>query len=453
MTDSNFESVVSNARDKVIPNDNEVAQMKNAAAELRDAARSELQDRGYPEVSITQTGSTARETWVSGDRDIDLFLEFPPSTTEETLETIGIEVGEAILPNSKRDFASHPYTKGSFKGFDVDVVPCFSVESAEKIKSAVDRTPFHTRFLEDALSTEQRNDVRVAKKFLKSIGVYGSDVNTQGFSGYLTELFILNYGNFKQFLTAGASWSYPLRIDVADINSGTTFSSDIVVIDPTDPSRNVADALSIEKAAEFQYYAREFLKQPSESFFKQEEQTLSANKITEKMTQRGTEFIGILIDTPTTLVEDTLIPQLRKTQESTHTVLKELNFPVVSSFVDSTDQKSILVFELETTTLPKMEKHQGPPVEMKDPTERFITSLSDEAQGPFIKDNRIVARVQREFTDVQDFLRSDSFRQQVSIGSDLKSVIESREIVSLKNNDEYLSEFSEGFTAELENLP
>jgi tRNA nucleotidyltransferase (CCA-adding enzyme) len=244
-----------------------------------------------------------------------------------------------------------------------------------------------------------------------------------------------------------------LKIDVAETNSETTFSSDIVVIDPTDPSRNVADALSIEKAAEFQYYAREFLKQPSESFFKQEKQTLPAKKITEKMDQRGTEFIGVLIDTPTTLVEDTLIPQLRKTQESTQTVLKELNFPVVSSFVGSTDQKSIIVFELETTTLPKMAKHQGPPVEMEGPTEQFITSLSDEAQGPFIEDNRIVARVQREFTDVQDFLRSDSFLQQVSIGSDLKSVIESREIVSLKSNDEYLSKFSEAFTAELENLP
>ncbi|NIS30872.1 MAG: tRNA CCA-pyrophosphorylase, partial [Actinobacteria bacterium] len=54
-----------------------------------------------------------------------------------------------------------------------------------------DRTPFHAAYVEGRLNDELAAEVRVLKQLLEGIGVYGSDLKTRGFSGYLTELLVL----------------------------------------------------------------------------------------------------------------------------------------------------------------------------------------------------------------------------------------------------------------------
>ncbi|MFN4132965.1 MAG: nucleotidyltransferase domain-containing protein, partial [Candidatus Hadarchaeales archaeon] len=69
-------------------------------------------------------GSVARGTWRRGERDIDIFLLFPPELPVEELETLGLKVArEAAGGKGKERFAEHPYLHTRYNGFDVDLVP------------------------------------------------------------------------------------------------------------------------------------------------------------------------------------------------------------------------------------------------------------------------------------------------------------------------------------------
>ncbi|MDD1676070.1 MAG: nucleotidyltransferase domain-containing protein, partial [Methanomicrobiales archaeon] len=100
-------------------------------------------------------GSVARDTWLNGDRDLDVFMLFDPALTRDELEERGLGLARAIASTYgeryREKYAEHPYTNALVEGLDVDLVPCYRVSSPHEIKSAVDRTPFHTRYISDRI--------------------------------------------------------------------------------------------------------------------------------------------------------------------------------------------------------------------------------------------------------------------------------------------------------------
>jgi len=86
-------------------------------------------------------GSAARDTWLSGDHDLDIFLGVP---IDGSLDA-ALEIARIVAPEHEEKYAEHAYVHARVNGFDVDLVPCYLVEDASKLKSAVDRTPFHTK--------------------------------------------------------------------------------------------------------------------------------------------------------------------------------------------------------------------------------------------------------------------------------------------------------------------
>ena len=100
-----------------------------------------------------------------------------------------------MLDSYEIRYAEHPYVHGIVKGVEVDVVPCYRLKDASRIKSAVDRTPFHHEWLKDRIKGKE-NEVRLLKGFLKANGLYGAEYKVRGFSGYLCELLIMFYGSF-----------------------------------------------------------------------------------------------------------------------------------------------------------------------------------------------------------------------------------------------------------------
>ena len=131
-------------------------------------------------------GSIARHTWVRGDRDLDVFMLFDPSLSREELELQGLALARSIAgaytDKFHEKYAEHPYINANIDDVDVDLVPCYNVDSATKIQSAVDRTPFHTRYITDKING-LIDDVLLLKRFTKAGGIYGSDQMTEGFSG------------------------------------------------------------------------------------------------------------------------------------------------------------------------------------------------------------------------------------------------------------------------------
>ncbi|WP_440771946.1 CCA tRNA nucleotidyltransferase [Natronorubrum sp. DTA28] len=405
-SDDGFESVVATIHERIEPDADERERLRAVADRLVARAEAAATDR-CPDADVIQVGSTARNTWISGDRDIDIFVRFPPDLERERLERYGLEVGHATLPDGHEEYAEHPYVKGTVEGFDIDVVPCFRLESATEIRSAVDRTPFHTQYLEARLDDDLAADVRLTKQFLKGIGAYGSDLRTRGFSGYLTELLVVEYGGFRNLLEAAANWHPQVELDPED-HGQETFHDPLVVIDPTDPERNVAAVCSPENVARLQHYARSFLETPrAEVFEPTAPEPLTESELHEHLERRGTTPVAVRFEAPD-LVEDQLYPQLQKSVDGIATGLDDRGFDVFRA-TTMADDTAVIFVELAVSERPAVEAHRGPPIHVRSHAEGFYDAYADdpEAYGPFIAGDRYVTERPREFTTAREFLESN----------------------------------------------
>ncbi|GAB7009957.1 CCA tRNA nucleotidyltransferase [Halorubrum trueperi] len=450
-----LEAVLARVRDRVIPESPERERLRAVADELADRAREAIADLPV-DADVVQVGSTARGTWVSGDRDIDLFVRFDAALDRERLEAHGLAVGHAVLPDGHEEYAEHPYVKGSYEGFDVDLVPCHDVETAGELVSAVDRTPFHDAYLSARLDDDLAEDVVLAKAFLKGIGAYGSDLRTEGFSGYLTELLVLELGGFVPLVESVRSWHPPMEFD-PEGHAERTFDDPLVVVDPTDPTRNVAAVLSAANLARFQHYARELLASPREELFEAESpDPIDAAGVRDHLDRRGTTPVAVVFDAPD-LVDDQLWPQLRRSLDGIVRGLNGHGFDVLRAqamvgdenadgtradgeeFTEralrdgvDTHPRAALYAELEVSERPAVERHEGPPVAVRKHAASFYESYADDVDpdtyGPFIEDERYVVEREREFATVREYLESDAAGD-VALGAQVERTFAERDVV------------------------
>ena len=443
-----FDAVVERIRERVEPDAAERDRLDRVANDIRERARTAIADLPV-DAEVIQVGSTARDTWLAGDRDVDLFVSFPPVVDRDDLESYGLTVGHAVLPEGHEEYAEHPYVKGTHDGFDVDLVPCYAVEDARQIKSAVDRTPFHTEYLENRIDADLAAEVRVAKQFLTGIGVYGSDLRTRGFSGYLTELLVHEYGGFRAFVEAAAEWHPPVELDPED-HGHETFDDPLVVFDPTDPERNVAAVCSTEAVATLQHHARELLAEPDEArFFATDPDPLDAKTVREAFGRRGTRPIALRFDAPD-IVDDQLYPQLDRSLDGVVGELNRRGFDVLRAAAWA-DETAVLFAELEVAERPRIERHDGPPVHVREHAEGFYEAYADAdpqpdgAYGPFIDDDRYVVERPRAFKHAVDLLESDALFD-VALGAHVESAVESSYAVL---SGEEIGRLADEFGAEL----
>ncbi|MFC7073462.1 CCA tRNA nucleotidyltransferase [Halovenus rubra] len=419
--DTDFDAVVASVADKVVPDENERAALDVAVERLTERTIEALSTLPV-DAEVMQAGSTARGTWLAGGRDIDLFVCFSPTLDSDELEKYGLEIGHAVLPEGREEFAEHPYVVGEFEGFAVDLVPCYAVEEAADIQSSVDRTPFHTRYLRERMTPELARDVRICKQFMRGSGVYGSDLKTEGFSGYLTELLVLEYDGFRPLVEAAADWSPPIAFDPENHGgetvaaAGDQFDDPVVVIDPTDPDRNVAAVLSRANVARFQHFAREVVDTPHESlFFPRKREQLSTTEIRAEFDARGTTALALRFERPD-IVDDQLWPQLERSREGIADELDRCGFDVFRTAAFAAEQDLLLLFELAVAERPQVERHTGPPVQVRKHAQRFHDAYADgDASGPFIEDDRYVVERERSVTSARSFLESDALFD-VSLG-------------------------------------
>ena len=404
--DEDLATVLETVRERVTPDADERAAMRAVVDEVTARAEAAVADLPVS-ARVLQVGSTARNTWLAGDRDVDVFVAFPPDLDRERLEEYGLEVGHAVLPEGRQEFAEHPYVVGEVEGFDVDLVPCYDVGSATDIRSAVDRTPFHTAYLAERIDDALAGEVRLGKQFLTAIGCYGSDLRTRGFSGFLAELLVLEYGSVEALLDAAADWHPPVHLDPED-HGIASFDDPLIVVDPTDPERNVAAVLSAANLARFQHYARDLLAAPRVALFEAEApDPLDEAAVREHVRRRGTTPVAIRFDAPD-VVEDQLWPQLRKSLAGVADELERRGFEVLRRTAMA-DETGLLLLELSVAERPAIERHEGPPVHVREHARRFFETYADDpaVYGPFVDGDRYVVEREREFRRAVGFLESE----------------------------------------------
>ena len=371
-------------------------------------------------------GSVARDTWLSGDRDLDIFLLFPPDLSRGELEERGLDLARSIARRFTgifhEKYAEHPYVNATVDGLDVDLVPCYEVSSAAAIQSAVDRTPFHTRYISGRIGPF-RDDVLLAKQFAKACGVYGSDQMTEGFSGYLCELLVLHYGGFSPLVEATAGWKPGTCIDLEG-HACRAFDEPLRVIDPVDPDRNVAAALSCTRMFEFVEYCRGYLENPSPDFFFPGDQGGTDGKgFARALASRGTSLFAITFSTPP-LIPDIVVPQLRRSLASVRGLLNRSGFTVLQEDCAMGEDRCILVLELLVDRLPAVTRHTGPPIWDRANAAKFAEKyLANPFSGPFIMDGRYMVDLERKFTDAEALLGSPEVLS-VGLGKHVRQSLE-----------------------------
>ncbi|MFC6836892.1 CCA tRNA nucleotidyltransferase [Halomarina ordinaria] len=402
-----FEAVVEEIAARVVPDTEERERLAGVAGRVLAAAEAAVDDLPVA-ADVVQVGSTARGTWVSGDRDIDVFVRFPPDLPRADLERYGLQVGRAVLPDGHEEYAEHPYVKGTVEGFDVDLVPCYRVADATDIQSAVDRTPFHDAYLSARLDADLAREVVLTKAFLKGIGVYGSDLRTKGFSGYLTELLVLAYGDLRSFLAAACDWRPPVELD-PEAHGRRSFDDPLVVVDPTDPERNVAAVCSTDNVARLVHHARVFLADPTVERFDPPAPTpLDAERMAAELDRRGTTPFALRFDAPD-LVDDQLYPQLEKSLAGVAGELDRQGFDVLraAAFADET---AVLFVECEVAARPAVARHDGPPVWVGGHAAGFYDKYAEsgDVYGPFVDGARYVVERERDHATARSWLESDA---------------------------------------------
>lgn len=406
--------------DRIVPTEEEEAQLRDVVSDLISSAQKEI-DRLNADAEPFLTGSVAKNTHLKNP-EIDIFIGFSTETSREDLERYGLEIGESVLKGRKM-YAEHPYIHGEYRGYEVDLVPCYRLNAAKGRITAVDRTPFHAKYVISKLKKGQENEVRLFKQFAKGVGVYGAEAKIQGLSGYLCELLILKYGTFEELVKEVAEWKDRATLEL-DTKGRRDFDDPLIFIDPVDPERNVASAVSRDQLSTLIHACKEYLRSPSEKFFFPiQPKPASREELVTEMESRGTHFVCIETGKPD-MTDDILYPQLRKMQKAVIELCESEGFVVVDSICDATDGEVALILEFGIWKLPRAKKHIGPPTSNAN-AQRFLDKWSESKSAlsrPFTEGGRWIVFVERTHENVRGLIESKIM--DLSLGKDIHSEAE-----------------------------
>ncbi|KAF6248123.1 CCA tRNA nucleotidyltransferase [Nitrosopumilus sp. b3] len=385
--------IISKVSKNVIPSKTIEKSKKEIANLAFELVEKEI--KKYPEViGLEFGGSYAKGTWLAIDADIDIFVRFKKSTKEDKFEKISKKIGFDSLKKYSPyvRYSEHPYVEAKIKNTKINVVPFYDVKIGEW-KSAADRSTFHTKFMQKSLTLKMKNNVRILKTFLKSNGIYGAEIAKQGFSGYVSEVLVLHYGNFENIVN---SISEIKEFQVVG-KASKKFETPITIIDPIDNNRNLAAAISNENIGKFILICRAFKNKSTLHFFKNKKLQIS-KKYWENLLVIKFNF---KIRSP-----DIIWGQIKRATSSLSTQLELGGFHVLrnSSYTDQ-KKSAWLFFFLESPKINQIYSKNGPDFFREDNSKSFISKNLKNTELMWIGNNgKIISIEKRKHTDAAKFM-------------------------------------------------
>jgi tRNA nucleotidyltransferase (CCA-adding enzyme) len=458
------EIVLQQVAKKIVPSDREQEKMDRLSQTIQHEVEDVLASSRI-QAKVSLQGSFARGTWISHEADLDIFARFPPTMERE-------EWVEKVFPAMRKYFsryrvieryAEHPFLEFRVDGVRVNIVPSYDVKKGEW-KSATDRTPYHTEFMQTHLTSELRREARLLKKFAKGIGTYGAEIKIGGFSGMLIDTLVLYYQSFLETLTHASSWTKGVHLEIGKPEGivpprEKDPNVDLVVIDPVDPNRNLAAAVRPDKLWNFVAAGRQFLRNPRLwYFFPPELKPKTRHQFEQRIDHIGRKLLAITFRHPV-LVPDVLWGQLMRLERSLLDIMVREEFDPYRSALwsDETKESAILV-EVDRTALTEIRLQKGPPITKSEDSMSFLEKhlkARNTARGPWIDGDRWMVEKQRGILSIGDLVKvaareeayglsvpkqlGESFRRSVK-------VLQDREVLSMlgrKGFDKSLWEFLE----------
>jgi len=350
----------------------------------------------YSEITgVEFGGSYVKGTWLSQKADIDIFIKFEKSTTDKKFVQISKKIGFDSMKKFKPyvRYSEHPYVEATIKGTKVNVVPCYDVKRGQW-QSAADRSPFHTKFMLESLTGTMKEEVRLLKKFLSCNKIYGSEIARQGFSGYVAEVLILNFGSFRDVITAISK----LKNNQIIGKPTKKFDTSIIIIDPIDSNRNLAAAISNENIGRFILVANAFKNKPSISFFKPQSKPIIFKKNLENV-------IAIKFSYKSRS-PDIIWGQIKKAANSLTVQMEKEGFKVLrqSGVVDEKNS-ACLLFLMQSLRIDENFLREGPDFFFEKDSEIFISKNSKKTMMWIGHNRKILSLQKRQEIDVRLFLK------------------------------------------------
>jgi len=420
---------------RVTPSTDYQNRLKVIIKNLDEKLKQEIKDRKLP-VEIELVGSTAKDTYLKDNLDIDFFLLFPIKYPKKEIAKNALSIGKKLLKNTEKSYAEHPYLRGYYKEYLVEIVPCYKIEKASQKLSAVDRTPLHTKYIKENMPESQKSEVLLFKQFLKGIGCYGAEAEIEGFSGYLCEILILKLKTFKKLIKNSTGWEKGKKLSLTE-GDFPDFDTPLIFIDPVDPERNVASAVSDEKFDLFIKACTEYLKKPNITFFfPNKTKPWPLDKIKSKIKQQECQYVGIKFIKPE-IIDENLYPQVRKAARSIWDACERNDFTVYDTTFHIEDKEKIIYIIVKTKDekLSETVEHMGPPVKLKQNTDDFLKKWKEDSRvikKPYEKNKRVYVEIKRDFTDIKQFLKAKI--KDLSMGKHIDKIVKKKYTIIDKEN-------------------
>jgi tRNA nucleotidyltransferase (CCA-adding enzyme) len=394
---TSLRTILASASKLVTPSAREETSLEQTAKKM--LTRVEVASSRFKEVrGVHLGGSFAKGTWLPGDVDLDIFVRIADNVGAQRFEQIGLSLGEEAVrgyPHGKK-YAQHPYTEATVDGVRVNIVPCYDVKPG-KWKSAADRSLYHVEFVKENMGEKDRRQVRLLKRFMKTVGVYGAEIENEGFSGYASEVLVYLNANFEGVLTYFADLKFEGEKQLS-------------LKDPVDPQRELATAISKETVARLVLASRVFLDGPELAYFKR-----VRSKVNKALERR---LYCIRFD-HAALSEDTLWGELKKSARQLVKHVEAQGFVIARAApISNGSDRSAIVLLPEFDVLPEMVERQGPSVDLADEVKRFVLKNRDKAELIWAsQDGRIHILQRRKFTKLGKLLEELCGREIRRVGA------------------------------------
>ncbi|MEM1575030.1 MAG: CCA tRNA nucleotidyltransferase [Nitrososphaerota archaeon] len=433
------EALIEYVLKKIKPSEKDIKEVNSLASKIINECKEKCIKNNL-ETEVILSGSTAKNTWLKNLGEIDVFVLFNKSLGEKEIEEYIIKIGKEVIKDLngtyRLRYAEHPYVEGFIDKYRVNIVAAYKVPKGEW-KSSADRTPYHTEYVNSKINDYLRDQIRILKAFLIGCKLYGAEIRIGGFSGYLAELLIINFGSFMKVIEEVAKWKPQVYIDIEKLlNEKEAFKkfpyNPLIVIDPVDKNRNVAAAVTKTKFSEFIISSKLFLKNPSKKFFFQKKyKPRTIKQIIKEIKKEERNILAISFIDKEIKPPDILWGELLKTLNGIEKLMNREGFKVIKCDAWSNNKECLLLYELQTLQLPRNYKHIGPPVYIKNALDFIEKNLKnkDTISGPWIKGYRIYVEKKRNIQNAREFLIEKIKRNEVSIAKRLLPKILRGEII------------------------
>lgn len=342
------------------------------------------------DAKIILGGSGAKDTWLPGTHDIDIFVMFNYKKYKDSdrLDNILEFYLKKKFKRITRLHGSRDYFQIKHEDYTFEIVPILDIKNAEEAKNITDISPLHIKWVN---KYNYKEDIRKLKLFCKANKVYGAESYIKGFSGYALEALCIYYKGFKNLIKNVAKWKIKTIIDpekhlknpLRELNASKILSP-LILVDPVDKTRNITAVLSKEIFVKFIRICKEYLKKPSENFFKEQEETIPKDSI-------------ILYIEPIKGKEDIIAAKMLKAYEFIGDNLKRIGFKFKSNW----DYKRKLFWFNIKNKLSEYEIRNGP----YEKDEFNVKNFKKIYKNAFRKNGRYYAKIKRKYTNAKDYIK------------------------------------------------